>query len=232
MARPKELGFDGDEWIPYQEMLLGMARSTVDDVVAKFNADSLWKDARLIARVVVTVAGSRKNGPELIEFMQNISDSRGYSSILLKTGEIERLMEDALAECGISDVIDRVCKMPIDDPKRIRDLAISEVRDFIRSAEFPVRAAISELIPLVDAVTKSLEECESGGGQGRNSLGLKDLPEKDGGYASLRKAVDEAAGFEFDAGAVAAAADASVAAQFAREPWGSRGFGYVVVDRH
>jgi hypothetical protein len=198
-------------------MLLGMTRSTVDEVVAKFNGDFLWKDPRLIAQVVVTVAGGRKNGPELIEFMQKISDTRGYSSIMLKIGEVEKMMESPLTECGFSDVIDRVCKMPIDDPKRTRDLAISEVGPFIRSAEFPVRAAISELIPLVDAVTKSLEEGESGGGQGMNSLDLKDLSEKDGGYASIRKAVDEAAGFEFSVGAVTAAAEAAGAGRFARE---------------
>jgi hypothetical protein len=195
-----------------------MTRSTVDEVVAKFNGDSLWKDPRLIARVVLTVAGSRKNGSELIEFMQKISDTRGYSSILLKVDEIENLMEDPLTECGISDVIDRVCKMPIDHPKMIRDLALSDVCDFIKSAEFPVRAAISGLIPFVDAVTKSLEEGESGGGQGRNSPSLKDLPEKEGGYASLREAVEEAARFEFNAGAVTAAAEAAVAAHFTPEP--------------
>jgi hypothetical protein len=31
----------GDEWIPYQEMFLEMVSSIVDEVAAKFNADSM-----------------------------------------------------------------------------------------------------------------------------------------------------------------------------------------------
>jgi hypothetical protein len=80
-------------------MLIGMTASTIDEIVAKFNADSGWKDPRSIVQVVLSVAGSRRNGPELIEFMQKISDSGGYSSILSKVAEIERVIEAPLIEC-------------------------------------------------------------------------------------------------------------------------------------
>jgi hypothetical protein len=143
-------------------MLLGMIPSTVDEVVARFDTDSLWNEPRAMAQVVMSVAGSRKNGSELIEFMQKISDTRGYSSILLKVGEIEKLMKDPLVECGFSNVITRVRKMSIDDSKRIRDLVVAGVAEFIRSDEFPVRAAVSELMPLMHTVAQPPHEEESG----------------------------------------------------------------------
>jgi hypothetical protein len=82
--------------------------------------------------------------------------------------------------------------MSIDDPKRIRDLAVAEIVVFIRSEGFPVRAALSELIPLMDAVTRPPDE-EAGGSQFANAPVWEDLPEKSDCYISLRKAVSEAA---------------------------------------
>jgi hypothetical protein len=160
MARPEKMVSAGDEWIPYQEMLLAMVASTVDDVVAKFNSDSVWSDPRTIAQVVASAAGSRKNGPELIEFMQKISDSRGYSSMMLKVNQIGKLNGNLRVACGFSDVMARVCKRLTDDPKRIRDLAVAAVGDFIQSDEFPVRVAVSELIALMDAVAQRPKEEE------------------------------------------------------------------------
>jgi hypothetical protein len=218
MAGPKKLGLEGDWWIPYQEMLLGMTPSTVDEVVSKFNADSMWDDPRLMVQVVSSVAGSRKNGPELIEFMQKISDTRGYSSILSKVGEIEKLMKAPLVDGGFSDVIARIRKMPIDDPTVARDVAVSEVRDFIRSEAFPGRAVISELIPLMEAVTQAREEGGFPRSQAEKSAVVQESSEKDGGYPSLRKAVCEAVGFEFSAEAIATAAEAVVAAHFGEKP--------------
>jgi hypothetical protein len=115
-----------------------MIPSSVDEVVAEFNGDSQWSEPRAIAQVVVSVPGSRKNGQELIEFIQKISATRGYSSISLEEGEIEQLMKDPLIEGGFSDVITRVCKIPIDDPKRMRELAVAELLDFKGSGYFGI----------------------------------------------------------------------------------------------
>jgi hypothetical protein len=192
----------------------------VDEVVVRFNADSIWNDPQSIAQVVASVAGSRKNGPGLIEFMQKISDTRGYSAILLKIGEIDELMEGPLVECGFSDVITRVCKRPIDDPKRIRDLVVAEVGDFVRSGEFPVRAAVSELIQLMGAVMQRPDDEEGGGGGSQlgSSPIASEWAEISDCCMSLRKAVNEAAGFDFSAEAVAAAAEAIVTAHLSPEP--------------
>jgi hypothetical protein len=151
-------GSAGDEWIPYQEMLLAMIPSTVDEVVARFNADSLWKDPRSIAQVVVSVAGGRKNGPELIEFMQKISDTRGYSGIFLKAEEIEALLRDPLIEGNVTGVIARVCTIPTGDASNVRQAAIREVVDFLPSDSFGLQAALNELVRLTDAIADPPKE--------------------------------------------------------------------------
>jgi hypothetical protein len=91
-------------------MLLKMNWSNVDDIVRQFSEDSTWADPDFIALVVATVAGSRKNDSELIEFMMKISDTRGYSAVLERITETERLTAEVSPESEVVNAIIRGCR--------------------------------------------------------------------------------------------------------------------------
>jgi hypothetical protein len=100
-------------------MLLKMNLSNIDDIVVKFNEDSVWADPRFIAQVVSSVTGSRKNSAELIEFMTKISETRGYSALLRQVdaiiGKLRGSMADPSLEEEIADAIIRGCRNPLTD---------------------------------------------------------------------------------------------------------------------
>jgi hypothetical protein len=193
-----------------------MARSTVDEIVAKFNADWIWSDPCRISEVAASVAGSRKNGPELIEFIEKMSESRGYSALLLKVAAIERLMKDPLIEDGLTDVIVRVCDAEKGGAASVREKAIAKVVDFIASNFFPVRAELSELVGLMEAVARRFDNKRVKAVEGGLLTDVLEAEEDDCGQ--LRKAVEEAAGFEFCAEAGVSAAGAIVAAHSGEHP--------------
>jgi hypothetical protein len=192
----------------YQKMLLAMNSSNVDEVVTKFNEDSTWADPYFIAQIVTTVAGGRKNGPELIEFMTKIIDSRGYSALLRQIEEIERGIMDASIENAIAEAITRgFQKSPADSTKGL-DLLLCEVSVVVESEAFPVRAVLSGLWPLVEAIAGPLAVRDLAGHDGPAAYHGHAALSGEGTkrHASFRKVVEEAAGFELRAEAVVAAA--------------------------
>jgi hypothetical protein len=67
MMETREAPCSNGTFAAYQEVLLQLNPSNIDDIVAKFNEDSVWADPYFVAQVVTMVAGSRKNGAELID---------------------------------------------------------------------------------------------------------------------------------------------------------------------
>jgi hypothetical protein len=65
------LGCSLEKWAHYQELLLAMTASTVDEIAGIINADPTWDDPVRVAQLVESVAGSRKNDQELIDLMTN-----------------------------------------------------------------------------------------------------------------------------------------------------------------
>jgi hypothetical protein len=49
------------KWASFQEILLSMTASTVDEIACILNADPSWDDPRRLARIVESVAGARKS---------------------------------------------------------------------------------------------------------------------------------------------------------------------------
>jgi hypothetical protein len=199
----------------YQEMLLKMSPSTVEEVVEKFNGDSAWADAEFVAQLVATVGGSRGNNPELIEFMTKMSESRGYSAVVSKVGELEGLLTAPSVEEGFTNAIARSCKASVDNTASFRRFAVADVSEFLGSEAFPVRVALSELRQLVDAIADPVvirrNEVRSRGGAEaiRAFAALLDAKEHDN-RAQLGKAVEEACGMTLSGEAVVAAAEAFV----------------------
>jgi hypothetical protein len=206
-------------------MLMKMNGSNIDDVVREFNEDSIWADPCFIAHVVTTVAGSRRNSPELIDFMTKISDSRGYSAILIQIEEILSLvkgwLENPSLEDELANAIVRGCEKSIRDTSMFGEFVVVEVRGFIESETVPVRTAVSALLALVEAIADPLEvrrsealsQATSGRGRYPALARLRDAERHDN-HGPLRKAVEEAAGIKLSADAVVAAADALIAADF------------------
>jgi hypothetical protein len=152
MAETRALPCSREICAGYQEVLLKMNRSNIDEIVEKFNADFVWADAYSTSQIVATVAGSRKNAPELIEFMTKISETRGYSALLSEaTGILERFRSD-------DSVRDEICKAIMDgyrksvDKSMSHDFILAGVREFLDSDAFPVREAVRALRPLMDAI--------------------------------------------------------------------------------
>jgi hypothetical protein len=50
-----------------------------------------------VVQVIAMVTDNRKNGPEPIEVMTKISDTRGYGSTLERKGKVEAFDGDAFA---------------------------------------------------------------------------------------------------------------------------------------
>ena len=80
-------------------------------VVTRFNEDSGGAGAYCVWQVFASVAGNRNSGPEVIEVMTKISDTRCYS--LSPSGRLDKI-EDWLRtpspEDEIADTITRVCR--------------------------------------------------------------------------------------------------------------------------
>jgi hypothetical protein len=198
-----------------------MNPSNVDDAVGKFNADLTWVDACDISQLVVSVAGSRRNAPELIELMVKISDRRGYSAIISKVAEIEKWMDDPALEGEIISAIGRACRQSIDDTTKFHDLAIAEVGALIGSDAFGLCAALAELLPLVDAIIDPVRarraearRREEGLGALQAFLALREAEQHDN-HGPLRRAVVEAAEIRFSAESVVAAAEGLTSADIA-----------------
>jgi hypothetical protein len=198
MVETVELPFSMGTFVTYQEMLLKMNAWNVDEVVVKFNEDSTWQDLCVIVQLVSTVAGSRKNGAELIEFMTKLSDIRGYSAVLRQVEEIEKLLESPSLEEEVTSVIVR--------EQSNRDATNCEVRGFIESETLPVRAAVAELLPLMDAIVDPLAVRHPATGGGTGSVAVVAGGDN---HARLREAVEEAALMKFSAEAVVAGAEAA-----------------------
>jgi hypothetical protein len=80
-------------------------------IVTKFKDDSGGAAAYFMRQVFRSVAGNRNNGPELIEVMTKISDTRCYSlSMLERLDKLEHLMRKPSQEDEIADTITRVCR--------------------------------------------------------------------------------------------------------------------------
>jgi hypothetical protein len=84
-----------------QKVLMEMNRSNIDHIVMKFNEDSTQSLPYFIAHVMTAVAGSRRISPELIRLMTKISDSRGYSAMLIQIenilSQVKRWLQNHLA---------------------------------------------------------------------------------------------------------------------------------------
>jgi hypothetical protein len=137
----------------YQEILLGLDSSNIDDIVGKFNEDSTWAAPCSVAQVVAAVAGSRRNGAELIEFMRKISSTRGYSAVL---EQLEKLIAGISVE-EVTNVIIRGCQKSVDMTKR-RSCVVAEVYSFLDSGAFQWKAEIGTLERLFEAIKDPLGE--------------------------------------------------------------------------
>jgi hypothetical protein len=150
---------------------------------------------------------------ELIEFMTKISETRGYSALLKQIDGIESLVADPSLEDEVFTAIILGCRNSLTDTAKCHDFVVKEVRDYIESDTFRVRAAVAALLPvavaLVDAIADSLVVRNPATRGQAGYLALAELrnPEKHDNHAPLRKAVGEAAGVGFGADAVVAAAE-------------------------
>jgi hypothetical protein len=88
-----------------------MTEATVDEVIEMLNADARWHDQVLVAHLVASVAGSRKNVQELIQLMQKLSETRGYSALDSTLAEIETLVSNAVfREAAVEAVVDAMAR--------------------------------------------------------------------------------------------------------------------------
>jgi hypothetical protein len=175
-------------------MLLKINPSDVDNTVRQFNEDSTWADPYFVEQVVAMVAGSRKNGPELIEFMMKISDTRGYSALLEQIHRIDELRTDNSLEGEIANAIIRGCEKAMMNTTKCRYFVVTEVRDFMESDRISCSSQIAGLQLLLEASwicwLPGATPCGERRPAGGRDISLSDADDQ----AALRKAVEEAAG--------------------------------------
>jgi hypothetical protein len=199
----------------YQEKLLGMSWSNIDEVVSCFNEDLTWADGYFVARIVATVAGSRRNNLELIEFMKKISESRGYSALLRQIYEIEKLIEDASLAEGIANDLTKDHEKSGMKSAVAHDSVVSIVRGHLDL----VRIRLGALRPLVEAI-KDPVVLRYAAAQRAPTRGWRRFivqaalgdAENHDNHGPLRRAVDELARIEFDAEPVVTKAEALMVA--------------------
>jgi hypothetical protein len=92
------------DWIAQQAILLELNQSNIDGAVRNINSNPGWVDGNRVARLVTSVAGSRKNCRDLIEFMTKLSETRGYSAVLGAISAIEELVRDPQLDAGMVHV--------------------------------------------------------------------------------------------------------------------------------
>jgi hypothetical protein len=66
-----------DEWAAQQTILLKLNMCNIDKIARDLNSSPIWTDANLVARLVISVAGSRDNWMDLIELMRMLHQSWG-----------------------------------------------------------------------------------------------------------------------------------------------------------
>jgi hypothetical protein len=105
------LGCPMEKWASYQELLLSMTSSTIDEIAGIVNADQTWDDPVRLAQLVESVAGSRKNDQELVDFMKKVSDTRGYSALHSGLETNEKLIDDAaFLDQAVSEVVEAMAR--------------------------------------------------------------------------------------------------------------------------
>jgi hypothetical protein len=65
-----------------------------DTARGKINSDPTWDDPDRIAQLVESVAGARRNDQELIDLMETVSETRGYSALHSGLERTETLIGD------------------------------------------------------------------------------------------------------------------------------------------
>jgi hypothetical protein len=224
MAKVRALPCGEETWAVYQEMLLKMNSSNVDDIVAKFNEDSIWADPFFIAEVVASVAGSRRNGPELIELMTKVSETRGYSALLRQVDEIEKLVADPALDDDVANAIARGFGKSMMGTGKCHKFVVAEVRSFIESEACPLGTAVAALRPLMDAIPdplashrEAVREAATGGRAGLHALSAMHRAKKHDNHGRLRKAVNKTAEIKLSADRVVSAAEALMSAKFGED---------------
>jgi hypothetical protein len=149
------LGCSREKWAHYQEILLTMTASTVDEIADIINSDPIWDDSVRVAQLVESVAGSRRNDQELIDLMTKVSETRGYSALHSALETIEKLIDDAaLPDEAVSEVVEAMAggarseavraaasvEGPTSSralPRALRDAVVSELRKLVVSPHLP-----------------------------------------------------------------------------------------------
>jgi hypothetical protein len=67
----------------------------IDKIARDLNSSPIWADANLVARLVISVAGSRDNWMDLITLMMMLHKSRGYSPVTDALSSNEEVMRDS-----------------------------------------------------------------------------------------------------------------------------------------
>jgi hypothetical protein len=115
MAEDKDadvgLGCPHQKWAYCQELLLSMTASTVDEIAGVINSDPTWDSPIHVAQLVESVAGARKNDQELIDLMNKVSETRGYSALHSALEAIEKLIDDAaFLDLAVSEVVEAMAR--------------------------------------------------------------------------------------------------------------------------
>jgi hypothetical protein len=167
------LGCSREKWASYQELLLAMTSSTVDEITGIVNSDPTWDDPIRVSQLVQSVAGSRKNDQELIDLIKKVSETRGYSALYSALETIEKLIDDAaFLGQSVSEVVEAMARGARSEavraaaslqgptssrafPQALRDAVVTELRNLGVSESFmsPLRTALSGLRSLVDAIS-------------------------------------------------------------------------------
>jgi hypothetical protein len=116
-----------NDWAAYQDILLNLNPSNIDDATRRFNSSPAWGDGSEVARLVLSVVGTRVSWLDLVEFMMRLHLTRGYPAILGSVSRIEQsirdpslvhIAKDAIAGAGDGQAV----RAAIQDPAR-RQLA-------------------------------------------------------------------------------------------------------------
>jgi hypothetical protein len=217
-------GCSPEFWAAYQGILLNLGASGADSAIRQINSEAVWADSNDVARLVLSVAGSRDNWTDLIDFMTLPGETRGYSTVFECACSVEGVISgaplvdqvlSAIVRAGEFDPVQAAIRDPMTDSiGRIYARAIE--KEIVRADVFaPLRAALLELRESTAGVHPlgSLRAAASRKGAGLR--GIADVrafvkAKESSPSPAWLKAVDEAGAIPFPVEPVVAAVKAAV----------------------
>jgi hypothetical protein len=117
-----------------------------DRIVSGLASSAIWAEMNTVARLMISVAGSRDNWRNLIELMAKLAQSRGYSGISDAVSSIDRIMHDSRL---VDQVVEVIARASLSNAPHRGDSTSAEFEELLA----PLRAAVLALRPLADLTT-------------------------------------------------------------------------------